>query len=175
VDADLAAPNYHCLYGGNVSDRQANRPDRAGRSRNVGSVSNGAATRGLRRRGLVILALNPLLKTLVGRARPSAAIVGANAPLNGLGFPSGHAYQSVVLFGFFVVLAAIFVKRIWLRRSIQVFLAFLILAIGVSRIYLGAHWPSDILGAYLLGGSLLGLLLRSYQARLPDTSQRMPL
>jgi undecaprenyl-diphosphatase len=124
---------------------------------------------------LVILALNPLLKTLVGRARPSAAIVGANAPLNGLGFPSGHAYQSVVLFGFFVVLAAIFVKRIWLRRSIQVFLAFLILAIGVSRIYLGAHWPSDILGAYLLGGSLLGLLLRSYQARLPDTSQRMPL
>jgi undecaprenyl-diphosphatase len=124
---------------------------------------------------LMILALNPLLKMLVGRARPPAAIVGANAHLNGLGFPSGHAYQSFVLFGFFVVLAAIFVKRIWLRRSIQVFLTSLILAIGVSRIYLGAHWPSDILGAYLLGASLLGLLLRSYQARLFDMSQRMPL
>jgi membrane-associated phospholipid phosphatase len=104
---------------------------------------------------------------LAKRRREGFVAVGL---LNGLGFPSGHAYQSFVLFGFFVFLAAIFVKRIWLRRSFQVFLTFLVLAIGVSRIYLGAHWPSDILGAYLLGGSLLGLLLRSYQAPLADAS-----
>jgi undecaprenyl-diphosphatase len=55
----------------------------------------------------------------------------------------------------------------WLRRSVQAFLAFLILAIGVSRVYLGAHWPSDVLGAYLLGGSLLALLLRGQQTNDP--------
>lgn len=112
---------------------------------------------------LVILCLTPILQLLVDRPRPPADLVGLNDPLGGLGFPSGHAYQSFVLFSFFFHLATILINRTWLRRSVQALLIFLILGIGISRVYLGAHWPSDVLGGYLLGGSFLSLLLRGYQ------------
>ncbi len=114
---------------------------------------------------LLILCLTPILQMLVDRPRPPADLVGLNDPLGGLGFPSGHAYQSFVLFAFLIHLASMLIHRAWLRRSLQAFLAFLILAIGISRVYLGAHWPSDVLGAYLLGGSLLALLLQGYQTK----------
>jgi undecaprenyl-diphosphatase len=121
---------------------------------------------------LVILVLSPILQILVDRSRPPADLVGLNAPFGGLSFPSGHAYQSFVLFGFLIHLVTILIRRTWLRRSVQAFLAFLILAIGISRVYLGAHWPSDILGAYLLGGSFLGLLIRGYQTKVPNVASR---
>jgi undecaprenyl-diphosphatase len=117
---------------------------------------------------LIILFFTPILQWLVNRSRPSADIVGSDAHMRGLGFPSGHAFQSFVLFGFLVYLAAIRVKKTWLRRSIQALLVFLILSIGISRVYLGAHWPSDILGAYLLGSSLLALLYRRCPLQVPD-------
>ena len=112
---------------------------------------------------LGILILSPLLQLLVDRSRPPADLVGINAPFGGLSFPSGHSYQSFVFYGFLIFLALVLVERTWPRRAVQAFLALLILAIGVSRVYLGAHWPSDVLGAYLLGGSFLALLLRRYQ------------
>lgn len=113
---------------------------------------------------LVILLLTPLLQWLVNRPRPPADLVGLQSPFRGLGFPSGHAYQSFVVFSFLIFLAGAIIRSAWLRWTVQAVLALLILAIGVSRVYLGAHWPSDILGAYLLGGSFLGLLLRGLQA-----------
>jgi undecaprenyl-diphosphatase len=119
---------------------------------------------------LGILLLTPLLQWLVNRPRPPADLVGLNVPFRGLGFPSGHGYQSFVLFGFFIFLAGVTIRRAWWRRAVQTLLALLILAIGVSRIYLGAHWPSDILGAYLLGGSFLGLLLRGLRRRDPPVT-----
>jgi undecaprenyl-diphosphatase len=121
---------------------------------------------------LVILCLTPILQILVDRARPPADLVGLNDPFGGLGFPSGHAYQSFVLFAFLIHLASMLVHRTWLRRSFQAFMAFLILAIGISRVYLGAHWPSDVLGAYLLGGSFLALLLQGYQTNVPTAASR---
>ncbi len=117
---------------------------------------------------LVLLFLTPFLQILVDRSRPPADLVGIKNALGGFGFPSGHSYQSFVLFGFLIYLAGILISQTWLRRSVQVFLAFLILAIGVSRVYLGAHWPSDVLGAYLLGGSFLALLLQSRQVNNPS-------
>lgn len=121
---------------------------------------------------LVILLLTPFLQLLVDRSRPPADLVGISDPFRGLGFPSGHAYQSFVLFSFLIYLTTVFISRTWLRRTVQVSLAFLILGIGVSRIYLGAHWPSDVLGSYLLGGSFLALLLRGYRTSSPDRASR---
>jgi undecaprenyl-diphosphatase len=127
----------------------------------VGRRRDGFAATGI----IALLLLNPLLKFLVDRPRPPAELVGITDTLGGLGFPSGHAYHSLIVFGLLIWLASRFVTRLWLRRSIQVFLVFLILAVGLSRVSLGAHWPSDVLGAYLLGGSFLVLLLRVYQAK----------
>jgi membrane-associated phospholipid phosphatase len=132
--------------------------------RRGGRSSEGVAAAG----ALVIMVLCPILQIPIDRSRPPADLLGLDEQIGGLSFPSGHAYQSFVLFGFLIYLAAILISKTWLRRSVQAFLAFLILAIGVSRVYLGAHWPSDVLGAYLLGGSFLALLLRGRQTNDPS-------
>jgi undecaprenyl-diphosphatase len=121
---------------------------------------------------LVMLILTPILQMLVNRSRPPADLLGIGDPFTGFSFPSGHTFQTFVLFGFLIYLATVLISRMWLRRSIQVFLAFLILAMGISRVYLGAHWPSDVLGSYLLGGSFLAFLLRGRQTGVPYVTSR---
>ncbi len=107
---------------------------------------------------LVIMFFNPIIQIFVNRARPPASLV--REPLGGQSFPSGHAYEAMVVFGFFIYLTDVFVRGMRLRRFIQAFLACLILAMGVSRIYLGAHWPSDVLGSFLFAASFLIIWLR---------------
>jgi undecaprenyl-diphosphatase len=137
----------------------------------AGVVTLGLFIMRRRREGLVaagavaIMALNPLLKLLINRPRPPADLVGMAEPLGGFGFPSGHAFQSLIIFGLLIYMASVHVSRMWLQRFVQILMAALILAIGISRVYLGTHWPSDVLGAYLLGGFFLALLVRGYKTK----------
>ncbi len=91
--------------------------------------------------------LNVWLKELVARARPELWERIVEAKL--FSFPSGHAMVSLVTYGFISYL--LISKFRSLRVLISFFAAFLILAIGFSRLYLGVHWPTDIAAGYAAG------------------------
>ena len=98
-----------------------------------------------------------LLKEVVGRARPEYLIAGSEP--SSMSFPSGHSLFAMVFGGLLIILIGELVKSTPVRRLLQFGLVLMILAIGASRVYLGLHWPSDVLGGYLFGGlALLGLI-----------------
>lgn len=100
-------------------------------------------------------AINGAVKALIQRPRPAANLVHVFRILNSYSFPSGHVMFYVVFFGFLFFLAFALLKPSPVRSVLLLFFAFMILTIGVSRIYLGQHWASDVLGAYLLGSLTL--------------------
>ncbi len=112
------------------------------------------------------------LKALVGRPRPDFAIVD-QVPQD-MGFPSGHAAFAILLAGVLIYLAWQHVENPRARWGLCAALALLVLAVGLSRVYLGVHWPSDVLGGYLFGATTLLVLiaLRDYLNRRPDPGKR---
>ncbi|MEW6725623.1 MAG: phosphatase PAP2 family protein [Bacillota bacterium] len=106
------------------------------------------------RLGIVFLLndyLNGILKDVIAAPRPDDARVAVLREETSPGFPSGHAQNAVVLWGF---LASQF-----RRPSVWTLAVVLPLAIGFSRIYLGVHYPHDVLGGWLIGIAVLVLFL----------------
>src|SRR5436309_3160130 len=102
--------------------------------------------------------LNGLLKLLVERPRPTARLVDIFQVASGLSFPSGHVMAYLAFWGFLFSLCIILFKgNSWWRITLLIVSAFFVVMVGPSRIYLGDHWASDVLGAYLIGGVLLGV------------------
>ena len=110
--------------------------------------------------GAGALTLDPVLKSLVGRLRPVVAHPVAYG--TGDSFPSGHALGSIVCYGalFLVFLPA--TRGTWRRVFVAVIVA-LIAAIGVSRLLLGVHYLSDVLGAWALGVTWLGVTAFAFE------------
>ena len=108
--------------------------------------------------GLLSL-LDRLLKILVDRPRPSPDLVSVIEINHSGSFPSGHATFAMAFFGALFYFSSIYVGRPILKRLIQIVSVAIILLTGISRIYLGAHWPSDVLGGYLLGCLILAILV----------------
>ena len=107
--------------------------------------------------------INRLLKVLIARPRPTADLVGFAYRSDELSFPSGHVMFYVCYFGFlFFTAYALLPRGSNVRRAALVLSALPVLLIGLSRVYLRAHWPSDTLGAYVLGGLWLGFSLHMY-------------
>ncbi len=96
-------------------------------------------------------ALGLIIKALVVRPRPSASLVNVFAQLKDYSFPSGHVLYFTTFFGFLLFLAYTLPKPSWWRSLLLIILGAMIALIGVSRIYEGEHWASDVLAAYLLG------------------------
>ncbi|MHB8860485.1 MAG: phosphatase PAP2 family protein [Minisyncoccota bacterium] len=88
------------------------------------------------------------LKDIVQRARPDGLIPAITE--SGFSFPSGHAVASMAFYGF----VAFLLCRQYPRHAklIGAAAAAIILAIGFSRLYLGVHFPSDVIAGYVLGG-----------------------
>jgi len=108
---------------------------------------------------LLLEGLLQVIKLLVDRPRPSEDLVRVLVESgNTDGFPSGHMYHAVVFWGLLLVLVVVRIQPLWLRRGITLLLLVFILLSGVSRVYVGAHWPSDVLGSVVLGIPSVALL-----------------
>jgi membrane protein DedA with SNARE-associated domain/membrane-associated phospholipid phosphatase len=98
-----------------------------------------------------------MLKITLERARPIAMYTGADR----FSFPSGHAASSIVLYGFLAFLLA-YGQRARVRWAITLLAALLVGLIAFSRLYLGAHWLSDVLAGLSLGTAWVALLSIAY-------------
>jgi membrane-associated phospholipid phosphatase len=115
--------------------------------------------------GLSTLSLLPnlLIKVLVGRPRPTGHLVHIMQTAIGYSFPSGHVMAYIAYWGSLFCFGIIpFQGKHWWRTTLLITSAAFVVLIGPSRIYLGDHWASDVLGAYLIGGVLLGLAVAGY-------------
>jgi undecaprenyl-diphosphatase len=96
-----------------------------------------------------------VVKTLVERPRPTPDLVQVYSAIDEYAFPSGHVVFYTTLFGFAFFLVYVHVRRRPWRAFLLALLLTPILLVGISRVYLGYHWPSDVLGGYALAVALL--------------------
>ena len=116
-------------------------------------------------------AANWAIKRLVRRERPTAQHVRVAKVINEPGFPSGHVMHYLSFYGFLAAAALANLRPSRLRRAIVGVCLAMIGLVGPSRVYLGAHWPSDVAAGYLYGGLYLGGLLEVY-ARVKQRQSR---
>lgn len=124
----------------------------------------------LRLEALIIVTLsvvssivNFLVKLIVSRPRPTVHLVDVFQNATGQSFPSGHVMSYVAFWGLLFSLGLIlFNRRQWWHYLLLIIPALFVILVGPSRIYLGDHWASDVLGGYLFGGLLLGITLSIY-------------
>lgn len=115
---------------------------------------------GLRAAALLLLAgilqdVGAALKLLIERARPTDAYVSVWHRPDSYSFPSGHVLGATLVFGFLIVALESATLPLPLKRAAQGACLAWILLMGLGRMELGAHWPTDVIGAYLTGALLL--------------------
>ena len=107
--------------------------------------------------------LDAILKLVFHRARPVAFFGTTPASYS---FPSGHAMTSVCFYGVLAGLLSAQVPSLRVRILIWIASGALIAGIGLSRIYLGVHYPTDVIAGYLAGGIWVNTLLLASRPRL---------
>lgn len=105
---------------------------------------------------VIITVLNQLLKRILQRPRPTEFRIIEET---GYSFPSGHSMVSMAFYGYLIYLIYKYVENRYVRWISIVLLSILICSIGVSRIYLGVHYTSDVLGGFLVSISYLILFI----------------
>lgn len=136
----------------------------------------GAATVAMRTRSLLLaaavvpiafaLALNTPLKELIERPRPAASDVIVRDDFPGYGFPSGHAMSAAIVYGYAIALALLTQPR-RIAAPVAALGVACIALVGWDRVWDGAHWPSDVLGGWLIGAwfvTAIVLLVRALGA-----------
>lgn len=103
---------------------------------------------------VTITALNQLLKRIIARPRP---IEHRLIDETGYSFPSGHSMVSMAFYGFLIYLSYQKIKNPYIKTIVCILLSIIILLIGLSRIYLGVHYPSDVIAGFCISLSYLAL------------------
>jgi undecaprenyl-diphosphatase len=106
----------------------------------------------------IVTGLNIVLKQIVQRPRPTEYRIVNET---GYSFPSGHSMVSMAFYGFLIYLIYKYVKNQYLKIGLITFLSILIISIGISRIYLGVHYTSDVMAGFCISVSYLVLYVSS--------------
>ena len=100
----------------------------------------------------IVTILNQIIKFIMQRPRPTEFRIIEET---GYSFPSGHSMVSLAFYGYLVYLIYKYINNKHLKRTLIIILSILICVIGVSRIYLGVHYTSDVLGGFLISFAYL--------------------
>lgn len=112
---------------------------------------------------LVALPINAIMKNLFDRERPGESEARIHpGPRWGFSFPSGHSMGAAAFYGFLAFLVWLHTPPGGLRATLFLLFAVLPLAIGASRIYLGAHWLSDVVAGITFGLMIVVVLAVLY-------------
>ena len=101
---------------------------------------------------VIITVLNQLLKNILQRPRPTEYRIIEET---GYSFPSGHSMISMAFYGYIIYLIYNNIKNKYLKTALISILSLLIVMIGISRIYLGVHYTSDVCAGFLVSISYL--------------------
>jgi membrane-associated phospholipid phosphatase len=107
----------------------------------------------------IAYAFNNGTKYIFARARPDFSSVYVDP--DSYSFPSGHAMISAAVYGLTAYLLSIAYPGY--RIAFRIIAILLVLAVGISRMYLDAHWPSDVLAGFAAGWILVSLMVRWYE------------
>jgi undecaprenyl-diphosphatase len=116
--------------------------------------------------------VNAAAKEIIERARPTAELVLISDQASGFGFPSGHAQGSLLFYGFLAYLAETLIDNRLARRLVQAACLAIIALTWIERVYVGAHWPSDVIGGGLLGLAILIPIVWVHQLYLARSSRK---
>ena len=100
----------------------------------------------------IVTILNQIIKFIMQRPRPTESRIIEET---GYSFPSGHSMVSLAFYGYLIYLIYKYINNKHLKRTLIIILSVLICIIGVSRIYLGVHYTSDVLGGFLISFAYL--------------------
>jgi len=119
--------------------------------------------------------INTVLKLTFNRPRPDV-FPWRTQHVGLASFPSGHAMTSIVVYGTLAFLLGRLAPTRWLRRVVWALAGVVIVLVGVSRLYLGVHYPSDVLAGFVIGGAwavtcALGMeAVRYFRTRRPEVA-----
>jgi undecaprenyl-diphosphatase len=130
-------------------------------------LAAGLAVSGARREALMLLAmivvlswLQPALKEIIDRPRPTEDMFDIRGSITSESFPAGHVMGPTVLYGYVIALCATERWRRELRVVAGAVSVGLLALTGVVNLWLGVHWPADVVGGYVWGASIvLGAML----------------
>ena len=117
------------------------------------------------------VALYDLVKLVVGRPRPPPTLWIGH--YSGTAFPSGHATQAVAFYGTLAILLSLG-RSLGARAVVWIGAGLVTIAVGASRLYLGAHWLTDVLGGYALGAAWVALVVAISLLRIPGHAGPRP-
>lgn len=112
---------------------------------------------------LLSIGLDMLLKLIIRYPGPMVPEGAEVVRVSYYTFPSGQVILYIAFFGFVFYLIESYMKISWKKTALLIFLGILIVSDGFCRIYQGAHWISDVIGAYIFGSMFLIITIQIYK------------